>query len=81
MVEKVLNNTTSGSVAANETIMFAAVPELPFGGVGESGCGCYHGRHSFNAFSHMKAVMVKDFSLESVNAIRYVSTLFLLNQI
>ena len=66
-----MNNTSSGSVAANDTLMFATVPELPFGGVCESGCGCYHGKHSFTAFSHMKAVMVKDFSLESVNTLRY----------
>ena len=39
--------------------MHFTVPELPFGGVGESGMGAYHGQSSFETFSHKKAVLTK----------------------
>ncbi len=51
--------------------MHAAVKTLPFGGVGPSGTGSYHGKFSFDAWSHLRAVMVKQLSMEVVNAIRY----------
>ncbi len=46
-----------GSTCINDTMMFMAVDELPFGGVGASGMGAYSGEHGFRTFSHMKAVM------------------------
>ncbi|KAA8491353.1 Aldehyde dehydrogenase, dimeric NADP-preferring [Porphyridium purpureum] len=46
-----------GSMCINDTMFFMSVPELPFGGVGASGMGCYTGQHGFNTFSHNKAVM------------------------
>jgi aldehyde dehydrogenase (NAD+) len=52
-----LENVSCGNVCINDTIMFMAVPELPFGGVGTSGMGAYSGKHGFDTFSHMKAVM------------------------
>jgi len=57
--EYVLTHTSSGSACINDVVMQVVNGALPFGGVGYSGMGCYHGRHSFNAFSHLKAVMVK----------------------
>lgn len=57
MQEKVLKETTSGGACINECIVHLAVPELPFGGVGESGIGAYHGRHGFDTFTHQKAVL------------------------
>jgi aldehyde dehydrogenase (NAD+) len=48
---------SSGSMCLNDTMMFMAVDELPFGGVGASGMGAYSGEHGFRTFSHMKAVM------------------------
>ncbi|MFL0796376.1 MAG: aldehyde dehydrogenase family protein [Cellvibrionaceae bacterium] len=59
--EKVLQETSSGSVAVNDTFMFMANPDLPFGGVGESGMGCYSADQGFKAFSHYKAVMKRPF--------------------
>jgi aldehyde dehydrogenase (NAD+) len=44
--------------------MQVAVPELPFGGVGSSGMGAYHGRHSFETFSHRKGVLTKPTRLD-----------------
>ena len=43
----------------NETILHAAVEALPFGGVGASGFGAYHGRAGFDAFTHRRAVLLQ----------------------
>ena len=59
VAEQVLARTSSGSACVNTCIVQLAVPGLPFGGVGESGMGAYHGRRGFETFSHNKAVMVK----------------------
>ena len=56
---KVLARTSSGGVTVNHTLLHLTVPSLPFGGVGASGLGAYHGRLSFETFSHRKAVLVK----------------------
>ena len=49
--------------------MQLAVPTLPFGGVGESGMGAYHGKFSFETFSHKKGVLYKGFSADA--SVRY----------
>ena len=69
--EKFLSETSSGAVCVNDAIVQAAVPSLPFGGVGQSGMGAYHGRFSFECFSHRKACLIKKQNLEALNAIRY----------
>jgi aldehyde dehydrogenase (NAD+) len=58
-VEEQLLTISAGGVGINETISHFGVPGLPFGGVGESGMGAYHGKHSFDAFSHKKGVLHK----------------------
>jgi aldehyde dehydrogenase (NAD+) len=55
--DRVVAATSAGMVCINDTLMFTAVPELPFGGVGASGTGAYTGSHGFRTFSHDKAVM------------------------
>ena len=55
--QEVLERTSSGGVCVNGTLLQLANPRLPFGGVGPSGMGVYHGRHSFDTFSHHKAVL------------------------
>lgn len=57
--ERLLSKTSAGSVCVNDTMMFMTNPALPFGGVGTSGMGRYHGKFGFDTFSHLKAVMVK----------------------
>ena len=52
----VLQNTTSGGVTINDVFFHAAQEDLPFGGVGPSGMGAYHGKEGFNEFSHAKSV-------------------------
>jgi aldehyde dehydrogenase (NAD+) len=57
--ERVLAETSAGGVSVNAVAWHAGNPNLPFGGVGESGMGCYHGRHGFETFSHRKPVLKK----------------------
>lgn len=54
-----LSRTQSGSASVNDTVMQIASPSLPFGGIGPSGMGRYHGRKSFETFSNMRSVMEK----------------------
>ena len=51
-----LNRTTSGGVTVNDVVMHVAQEDLPFGGVGPSGMGSYHGEDGFKRFSHAKAI-------------------------
>ena len=56
-MKRILNETRSGGVTINDTLLHAAVEELPFGGIGASGMGAYHGKAGFEAFSHRKSVL------------------------
>jgi coniferyl-aldehyde dehydrogenase len=53
----VLSRTTSGGVTLNDVLRHGGVETLPFGGVGNSGMGCYHGFDGFRTFSHAKSVL------------------------
>ena len=53
---ELLARTTSGGVTINDVAMHALVEDLPFGGIGASGMGAYHGEHGFRRFSHARAV-------------------------
>lgn len=57
--QEVLEQTSSGGVCVNGTLLHISNPAMPFGGVGESGTGAYHGRHSFETFSHRKSVLFR----------------------
>jgi aldehyde dehydrogenase (NAD+) len=59
LAREFLSKTQSGSAAVNDTLMQVASPYLPFGGIGPSGMGRYHGKKSFETFSNMKSVMEK----------------------
>jgi aldehyde dehydrogenase (NAD+) len=63
--------TSSGAILINDTLMHAAFESLPFGGVGNSGMGAYHGQLTFDRFSHHKAVLEKDAGMEVFNSLRY----------
>lgn len=62
--ETVLAQTSSGSVGVNHIYYQTMLPELPFGGIGESGMGAYHGKVGFDTFSHRKAVLRKPASFD-----------------
>jgi len=66
-------NTSSGSLVMNDAVVNMSVETLPFGGVGPSGMGSYHGKYTFDTFSHKKAVLVRDFSMivEFLGSSRY----------
>src|SRR5699024_6516876 len=55
--EKVIADLSFGGGSINDTLYHLANPHLPFGGVGTSGMGSYHGKYSFNTFSHDKSIM------------------------
>ena len=62
--EKILSLTSSGGVCFNDVVLQAGIPDLPFGGVGSSGMGKYHGKASFDNFSHHKSVLKRPFWLD-----------------
>lgn len=62
--QRLQQETSSGGLCFNETITHFAVSGLPFGGVGQSGLGAYHGKASFDTFSHYKSVFRKPFWLD-----------------
>jgi aldehyde dehydrogenase (NAD+) len=62
--QRVIDETTSGGVCINDTIVHIATTSLPFGGVGDSGMGAYHGKASFDTFSHMKSIMRRGLALD-----------------
>lgn len=57
--QKVLERTTSGGVTVNDVVMHVSMEDLPFGGVGPSGMGAYHGIDGFRAFSHARSVFTQ----------------------
>ncbi|MGR3795612.1 coniferyl aldehyde dehydrogenase [Vannielia sp. SX4] len=57
--EAVLTRTTSGGVTVNDTLLHVAVDDLPFGGIGPSGLGSYHGPEGFKSMSHAKSVFTQ----------------------
>ena len=63
-IKYVLTSTTSGGVTINDTIIHVANTNLPFGGVGNSGVGKYHGKESFETFTHNKSVMKRGTFIE-----------------
>ncbi|KAI8890490.1 aldehyde dehydrogenase [Backusella circina FSU 941] len=67
----ILDRTSSGGVLINDTLMHLQEMSLPFGGVGPSGSGSYHGQKSFDTFTHERSTMVKDTSSEAVSSVRY----------
>ncbi|HAJ58878.1 MAG TPA: aldehyde dehydrogenase family protein [Cyanobacteria bacterium UBA8543] len=62
--EQVLRETSSGGACINDTILHVGFPTLPFGGVGESGMGRYHGKASFETFSHQRSVLNQSFLVD-----------------
>jgi aldehyde dehydrogenase (NAD+) len=63
--DAVLNRLSAGTVCVNDAVIFMVSPELPFGGVGNSGMGRYTGWFGFETFSHMKPVMKRSFRFDA----------------
>ncbi|WP_254896547.1 aldehyde dehydrogenase family protein [Synechococcus sp. HK05] len=62
--DQILQRTSSGGVCFNDVVMQVGVPDLPFGGVGNSGMGTYHGEAGFRTFSHERSVLRRPFRLD-----------------
>ncbi|KAM9853061.1 aldehyde dehydrogenase, dimeric NADP-preferring-like [Aulostomus maculatus] len=69
--KRMIEETTSGGVTVNDVMMHYTLSSLPFGGVGQSGMGNYHGKHTFDRLSHQRACLVRSLGMESVNLVRY----------
>ncbi|KAI8886941.1 aldehyde dehydrogenase [Backusella circina FSU 941] len=70
-VETVTRQTQSGGVCVNDCLVHQAEYALPFGGVGNSGMGNYHGEKSFDTFTHERAMLIKKQKMEGMNGVRY----------
>jgi aldehyde dehydrogenase (NAD+) len=68
--DRVLAETSAGGVCVNDVMSHLFVPGLPFGGVGESGYGAYHGRWGFETFSHRKSVLRRPSKMKESAAMR-----------
>ncbi|KAI8373326.1 Aldehyde/histidinol dehydrogenase [Blakeslea trispora] len=69
--EKILDNTQSGTVVVNDVLMQVQELSMPFGGVGPSGMGAYHGPKSFETFTHERSTMIKPSGFENIMSARY----------
>jgi len=63
-IEKIIKETSSGGVTINDTILHVGTTNLPFGGVGTSGMGAYHGKKSFDTFTHEKSIVKRGTFIE-----------------
>lgn len=66
-----LNEFTSGGASVNDAFFHGSLSTLPFGGVGSSGTGSYHGKSSFEAFTHRRSTTTTPGWMESLIAVRY----------
>ncbi|KAF0894588.1 hypothetical protein E2562_001888 [Oryza meyeriana var. granulata] len=64
--DEFVSSVSAGGMLVNDVALHLANPYLPFGGVGESGMGSYHGKFSFDCFTHKKAVLIRGFGGEAV---------------
>nr|XP_044986517.1 aldehyde dehydrogenase, dimeric NADP-preferring [Jaculus jaculus] len=71
VIKKMIAETSSGGVTANDVIVHITVHSLPFGGVGNSGMGSYHGKKSFETFSHRRSCLLRSLLNEEMHKARY----------
>ncbi len=69
--QTILTKTSAGGVCINDTMLHMTTPDLPFGGVGHSGIGGYHGKFSFDTFSHYKSVMKRSLLIDATKLLRF----------
>ncbi|CAD6567513.1 MAG: hypothetical protein CYPHOPRED_001781 [Cyphobasidiales sp. Tagirdzhanova-0007] len=69
--DRIRENTLSGAMIVNDTVMHHSIATLPFGGVGESGQGNYHGKKSFDAFTHERSYATNPIWADFIWSLRY----------
>uniref|UniRef100_A0A672V2G8 Aldehyde dehydrogenase n=1 Tax=Strigops habroptila TaxID=2489341 RepID=A0A672V2G8_STRHB len=70
-ISRVLERTSSGGFCSNDTLMHMILTSLPFGGIGSSGLGRYHGKFTFDTFTHQRGCLHRNMGLEALNTLRY----------
>ncbi|XP_003206222.2 aldehyde dehydrogenase family 3 member B1 [Meleagris gallopavo] len=70
-VNQVLERTSSGGFCGNDTLMHVTLTSLPFGGIGSSGLGMFHGQFTFDTFTHHRGCLQRGTGLEPINTLRY----------
>ncbi|KAM6965088.1 aldehyde dehydrogenase family 3 member B1 [Aplochiton taeniatus] len=71
VISRLMTETSSGSFCSNDCVLQSLLAVLPFGGVGASGMGSYHGRQSFDNLSHRKSCLLRSTRIESITYLRY----------
>uniref|UniRef100_A0A8C6SMQ0 Aldehyde dehydrogenase n=1 Tax=Neogobius melanostomus TaxID=47308 RepID=A0A8C6SMQ0_9GOBI len=71
VIQNMIEETSSGAILANDCLVHYSVSALPFGGVGNSGMGSYHGKFTFDQLSHQRSCLIKKLKMEGVNTMRY----------
>ncbi|AWO99796.1 putative fatty aldehyde dehydrogenase-like isoform 2 [Scophthalmus maximus] len=71
VIQRMVDETSSGGLLANDCLVHYSVNSLPFGGVGNSGMGCYHGKFTFDQLSHLRSCLIKKLNMEGANSMRY----------
>ncbi|KAM6273362.1 aldehyde dehydrogenase family 3 member B1-like [Porphyrio hochstetteri] len=71
VVNQVLERTSSGGFCGNDTLMHVTLTSLPFGGMGTSGLGMYHGKFTFDTFTHHRGCLHRSMGREALNTLRY----------
>uniref|UniRef100_A0A665TV59 Aldehyde dehydrogenase n=1 Tax=Echeneis naucrates TaxID=173247 RepID=A0A665TV59_ECHNA len=71
VISRLMSETSSGSFCSNDSVLQSLMVALPFGGVGASGVGSYHGHYSFDTFSHRKSCLLRSTRFECVTYLRY----------
>ncbi|XP_030633058.1 aldehyde dehydrogenase family 3 member A2a [Chanos chanos] len=71
VIKQMISQTSSGALLANDCLVHYTISDLPFGGVGNSGMGRYHGKYSFDQLSHLRSCLIKKLNMEAVNQMRY----------
>ncbi|XP_071795852.1 aldehyde dehydrogenase, dimeric NADP-preferring-like isoform X2 [Asterias amurensis] len=71
VIKRFTDETTSGGLVSNDVLLHAGLTTLPFGGIGASGMGCYHGKFSFDTFSHKRACVNANPGMDKLLSMRY----------
>ncbi|XP_066551283.1 aldehyde dehydrogenase family 3 member A2 isoform X2 [Amia ocellicauda] len=71
LIKRMIAETSSGGAMANDVLLHYTLDSLPFGGVGNSGIGSYHGKHTFDRLSHLRGCLIKSLAMEGLNQARY----------
>ncbi|XP_076832572.1 aldehyde dehydrogenase family 3 member A2a [Brachyhypopomus gauderio] len=71
VIKQMISETSSGALVANDCLVHYSISDLPFGGVGNSGMGRYHGKYTFDQLSHLRSCLLKKLGMEFVNGMRY----------